>query len=211
MTPRIHMIGVHGLLGGPAAKGGVGYSLGIDGMLVKARNLAPERVGFDIFEHHEDPAIYEAIVKAARAGKRVVTCGHSLGAKDAIVWPHRAGDEHGIVTSLAFVFDPTWNDPAPPVRRCIRRAINYYGKGFSLLGHDRLEPAQGFDGYLANIAVFAPHINVDDDLGAHAHFLREIAWLLDPRAGSATLPERVRSEPLATPAAWPTGRPELNP
>lgn len=212
MTTQIHMIGVHGLLGGANA---AGYSLGIDAMFAKAKKLAPDRITSEIFEQYEDPAIYAAIVRAARAGKLIAMSGHSLGARDAIVWPHRAHDEHNIVTPLAFIFDGTWNAPSPPVRPCIRRAINYYGAGFSLLGHDRLEPAEDFDGYLANIAVFAPHINVDDDLGAHAHFVREIAWMLDPRAGSSTLPNPVRPAPIA-PRRAPDplnygGRDELTP
>lgn len=193
MARRIHMVGVHGLLGGPNS---LGYSLGIDAMFAKAKKLDPENISYTLTEQYEDPRTYTALVNAWRAGAILVGSGHSLGVPDIINAAHRLGREHGGVMSLAFTFDGTWNAPSPPVENSIRRAINLVGASFSFLGHDSLEKAEGYTGFLSNIPIRALHTNVDDDLGAHAMFLREIQWLRDPKEGSATLPQPVAPAPM---------------
>ena len=140
MAQRIFMAGVHGLLGGPGA---MGYSLGIDTMFRKARALAPERIDFQTFEEYEDPRLYAAILAAARRGDFIVGAGHSLGVPDIVRAAHRLGDEQGIATRFVLAFDGTWNAPSPAIRNPIRRIVNYYGTGFSALGHDRLAATPG--------------------------------------------------------------------
>jgi hypothetical protein len=193
MDRKIHMVGVHGLFGGP---GSAQYSLGIDAMFRKAVRLAPERISFSTFEQYEDPNTYADMVAAHRGGKLVVGSGHSLGAPDIVNCAHRLAAEHGATIPLIMLYDGTWNAPSPPIRNSIRRAINYFGTGMSFLGHDQIKPATGFTGYLVNIGVLAPHINVDDDLGAHTTFVREIQWLLSPTEGSAVVAGGQRSTEL---------------
>lgn len=207
MTLRnITMIGVHGLWGGEAGKTGanrpqgfMGYSTGIDTMFVKADRLAPGKIKYVITEQYEDPVTYAYFEQAMKRGDIIVGAGHSLGVPDIVNAAMRLFKEHGYVTNFILGIDGTWNAPSPAINNGIRRMVNYYGTGFSLLGHDQIETAEDYSGVLANIGIRKGHTAIDDDLGVHATFLREVQWLLDPHDGSATLPESVRPERISKP------------
>lgn len=191
----VHIVAQHGLFGGRP----VGYSLGLDALIAKAKKLSGQVTG-NVFAHYQDSAAFQDAIEAHQRGCHIVLIGHSLGS-DSAASNANALVNRGIPVPLLFVFDPTWNSPAPPIQRGVSRAINFYGTAASLLGHDRLESAPGFNGFLRNIGIAVLHQNVDDDWGAHKLFLQEIAWLLDPRNGSAILPAPVRPSPriIATP------------
>lgn len=186
----VHIVFLHGLFGGRP----VGYSLGLDALIEKAKKLSGQ-VTANVFEYYQEEAAFQDAVEAYRRGCILVLGGHSLGSSASARIANRlvaAGKPVG----LLFVFDPTWNSPAPPIQRGVARAFDFYGTAFSLLGHDQLEAAPGFNGFLRNIGIAVLHQNVDDDWGAHKLFLQEIAWLLDPRNGSAVMPATVKTAPL---------------
>ena len=176
------------------------YSWGLRDAGKKLKTAYPGQVHCYHFDHTQDAAMVDAIERAFRRADAILCATHSLGANGFLNTALPECARRKIIIGCAFTFDPTWNVWAAQIGNEVRRLINYRNTAFfSALGKRNVYAKSGYDGYLVNIPLNVLHQNLDDDLGAHAMIIREAGWLLNPQAGSATLPTSSANPPRPTP------------
>ena len=179
VTRDVRAFLIYGLIGGPFPYG-LGYSLGLDVLRDKLRAL-----GIDATSHVEGVLIPHTNVRnlaaqaadAAKAGKKLLLLGHSMGADAAVKIACRLGEEK-LAVDLLIGFDPTkFACPALPPN--VKRALCFHQKQFGdFLGRGKFYPAQDFRGECVNELVAYRHKKMEDAPELHERVVAEAGKLL---------------------------------
>ena len=180
MSKKIRAFLIYGLIGGPPPYG-LGYSLGLDVLRDRLR-----AAGIDATTHVEGVLVPHTNVRnlsrqaadAARAGRKLLLLGHSMGADAAVKIAARLAREN-LAVDLLIGFDPT-KFACPKVPSNVKRALCFHQKeAGDFLGRGRFHPAPEFSGECVNERVPFRHKKMDDAPELHERVLVEAMKLLD--------------------------------
>jgi pimeloyl-ACP methyl ester carboxylesterase len=170
---------IYGLIGGPFPYG-LGYSLGLDVLRdkLRARGIeASTHVEGVLIPHTNVRSLAAQAIEAARAGRRLMLLGHSMGADAAVKIAARL-ERKNFAVDLLIGFDPT-KFACPLVPRNVKRALCYYQKEFGdYLGRGRFHPGAEFAGECLNERVPFRHKKMDDAPEMHERVLAEAGKLI---------------------------------
>jgi pimeloyl-ACP methyl ester carboxylesterase len=170
---------IYGLIGGPFPYG-LGYSLGLDVLRDKLRALGIEattHVEGVIVPHTNVRSLAAQAEDAARAGRKLLLLGHSMGADAAVKIACRLADKN-LGVDLLIGFDPT-KFACPAVPSNVKRALCFYQKEFGdWLGRGQFLSARDFPGECVNERVPYRHKKMDDAVELHDRVLAEAGKLL---------------------------------
>ena len=170
---------IYGLIGGPFPYG-LGYSLGLDVLRDKLNTMnveATTHVEGVIVPHTNVRALSRQAEAAARAGRKLLLLGHSMGADAAVKIACRLAGMN-LAVDLLIGFDPT-KFACPDVPPNVKRALCFYQQEFGdYLGRGQFAPAHDFSGECVNERVPFRHKKMDDAVELHERVLAEARALL---------------------------------
>lgn len=179
MTAPVRAFLIYGLIGGPFPYG-LGYSLGLDLLRDRLRAAGVEattHVEGVLIPHSNVRALSRQAEEAARAGRRLLLLGHSMGADAAAKIACRLARKK-LTVDLLIGFDPT-KFACPEIPANVRRVLCFYQKEFGdFLGRGRFHPCAEFAGECLNERVPFRHKKMDDAVELHERVLAEARALL---------------------------------
>lgn len=171
---RVRAFLIYGLIGGPFPYG-IGYSLGLDVLRDKLNAEGVEattHVDGVVLPLTNVRSLSAQAAEAARAGRKLLLLGHSLGADAAVRVAGRLARD-GVAVDLLVGLDPT-RFTCPRVPSNVRRAICFFQNEFAdYLGRGRFTSAEEFTGECINERVPFRHKKMDDAPELHERVLAE--------------------------------------
>lgn len=180
---RIRGYAIRGLAGGPPLH----FSRGMDTLANRLNLIGVEcsvhAQGWLLHPYGNVGTIFADALKAARAGARIVLCGHSMGADAAVKVAAKLGEAKVAVPLLA-CFDPTSFKTLfgpPPVPANVGCVLNFYQK-VDPVGRGVLRAVTDFRGRLVQERHDQLHVTLDDDPALHKRVVDEVRALMTARA-----------------------------
>jgi hypothetical protein len=171
---QIRFYAMYGLIGGPLPYG-LNYSAGLDVLAESVRALGSNVSTARTFGWSEWRKIVSDVRKQP-ADTRILICGHSMGANQAVAVAAALG---GRAVDLIAAFDPTIWYPVQDLGANVKRAVCFHSTNiFSPFGHGKLRAGEDFRGKLEIFDTDDRHENVDDNLRLHGITIDAIRELM---------------------------------